>query len=82
MPLLARSISAASTPTVLSSAELKSTNGALARVGTLPSPDRCMAPDIAWPIVSKPTRVAYGPSEPKVELVARMIRGLIAEMVS
>ena len=58
LPLLARSISAASTPTVLSSAELKSTNGALARVGTLPSPERCMAPDMAWPIVSKPTRVA------------------------
>ena len=49
---------AAITPTVLSSAEPKSTYGALARVGTSPSPDRCMAPDIAWPIVSKPTLVA------------------------
>ena len=40
LPLLARSISAASTPTVLSSAVPKSTNGAFTRVGTLPSPER------------------------------------------
>ena len=57
LPLLARSIRAASTPTVLSSAVPKSTKGAFMRVGTLPSPERYMAPDIAWPIVSKPTRV-------------------------
>src|SRR5258708_1046709 len=71
----ARSCSAASVQKADRKAVPKSTHGTFVMVGTSGVPDRYTAPDIAWPMPSKPCLCDKGPPAPKPVTVVRMMSG-------
>jgi hypothetical protein len=77
-PLRSRASSASRAPKAAPIAVPKSTQLTPARRGASGSPLMNTAPDIAWPMPSKPTLCASGPVLPKASVATRIARALIA----